>query len=427
MVKKVILDQMEEIDILLKDDRTIERDIKDLSEYLKGPNILSILGVRRAGKSTLALKVARKLGEHGYVNFDDERLYGMGSKELDLLLEAWIEILGEEPDILVLDEIQNIEGWELFVNRMRRRKRIIITGSNANLLEGDLSTHLTGRYIDVHLFPFSFREYLRYRGMEHLEGSILGTSGSSMIRKELAEYLEVGGFPEAYSIGKVMVARIYKDIILKDAILRYGLRNRVAFNDVARYLISNFSREFTYSRVSRVCNISNKNMVSEYISILEEVELLFHLERYSPKLSEQYNSPKKIYCIDPGLVRSIGFNISENSGLLLENVVAIELMRRFRDRDGTLLFYWKDHRQYEVDFVIRRGKKIEKLVQVTYSMDKAETEDRELDSICRASDELGCRDLLIITWNDERKIKRDGKDVVCVPLYKWLLGYDRFR
>lgn len=423
MIKKVITDQIDEVNALLNNNTLIERDIEDPTKYLKDPNILSILGVRRSGKSTLALKIAEKVGNFGYVNFDDERLYGIESKELSLLLEAWIEVLGREPDLLLLDEIQNVEGWELFVNRMRRTRRVIITGSNAHLLEGDLSTHLTGRYIDLHMFPFSFSEYLRYRGVTYEQMDLNSTRGSSSLRKELKDFIEYGGFPEVYSIGSDMLPRIYKDIILKDAILKNDIRNRKAFNEVARYLISNHSREFTYSRISKVCNITNKNMVSEYVGYLEEVEIVFHLERYSKKLSEQYNSPKKAYCIDTGLIGSIGFNISENRGLLMENLVAVELKRRSkREKESYELYYWKDHSQNEVDFVIRKGLRIEKLIQVAFSIDDEDTKKREKEALIKGSNLLDCDDLMIITWNEEGSLEIQGKTIHYVPLYKWLLS-----
>jgi len=422
IVKKVISDQIEEIDIILGDEKLIARDIADPSKYLQKPNILAILGVRRCGKSTYALALARKLGSFGYVNLDDERLFGMPSSELGSLVEAWIEVLGREPDIIVLDEIQNVEGWELFVNRMRRTKRVIITGSNAHLLEGDLSTHLTGRYIDLHMYPFSFTEYLRSKHFEADIDRIAGSSVSSRIRKHLEDYIDTGGFPEAHILGGTILARIYKDIILKDAILRYRIRNRKTFNEVARYLISNYSREFTFSRVARVCGISNKNMASEYSRILEEVGIFFYLERYSPKLSEQYNSPKKSYCIDTGMIRSIGFNISENRGLMMENLVAVELGRRISNKDdGSELYYWKDHSQAEVDFLIRKDGAISELIQVTYSLRDEQTRKREIDGLLKASGELGCDELKIITWNEEEIIYPDDRHIHLIPLYKWLL------
>jgi hypothetical protein len=422
LMRKIILDQFEEIGVLLDNDKIIDREIEIPISEMKEPNILSILGVRRCGKSTLALNIARELGDPCYVNFDDERLFGMDSSELGLIIDAWLDIHGEEPDVIVLDEIQNIVGWELFVNRMRRTRRVIITGSNANLLEGDLSTHLTGRYVDLRLDPFSFREYLSLIGKKDEIGKMDGTKGSSVLRRSLERYIEKGGFPEVHTRGGNILARIYKDILLKDAILRYGIRNRTSFNEVSRYLLSNYSREFTYSRIGRVCNISNKNMVSEYVRILEEVGLFFHLERYSKKISSQNNSPKKAYSIDTGLANTIGFNISENKGLLMENVVAIELRRSYNNNfNETGLYYWKDHSSSEVDFVIREDRTIKRLIQVSYSIESEPTRNRELRNLIKASDLLGCEDLLIITWNDdERYIELDDHQIKILPLYKWL-------
>ena len=423
IVKKVISDQLEEVELILNDQTLIERDVNDPSGFLKKPNILAILGVRRSGKSTYALKVANCIGKFGYANMDDERLYGMPSSQLNLLLEAWIEVLGEEPDLIVLDEIQNIKGWELFVNRMRRTKRVIITGSNANLLEGELSTHLTGRYIDIRMFPFSFIEFLRFFEIDVESINVNSTSTSSTLRSKLEEYMVSGGFPESITIGGNILARIYKDIILKDAILRFKIRNRKAFNEVSRYLISNYSREFTFSRVARVCGITSNNMVSEFAGILEEVGLYFHLERYSKKLSEQYNSPKKSYCVDNGIIDAIGFNISENRGLLMENLVALELRRRISNLDSdNQIYYWKDHSGKEVDFLLRRNRKIEELIQVTYSLKDELVQKREVLALLDASKNTGCENLKIITWNEEKKLEYDKQHIMVIPLYKWLIS-----
>jgi len=412
----ILLDQKEEIELIFKGNRIIHRDVQkeELMKYLDRPNILALLGIRRSGKSTLAhlLMGDRK---YGYVNFDDERFKGLDHDGLNAVLEAVYRIEGDI-DHLVLDEIQNVDNWELFANRIRRTKKVIITGSNARLLSGDLATHLTGRYVPINLYPFSFREHLAMNGMKVKEN--YSTKERAAVKSLLNEYLSTGGLPEVALFGKRMARQIYGDIITKDIITRHDIRKDTTFGELARYLVSNTACEFTYSKLKRIFDIKRVETVKKYVEYLRSAYLVVILERYSPKMKEQIKAPRKIYCMDNGIVNAVGFRFQDSMGTMMENTVALELMRmRDHDRPDIDIFYWKDHSQREVDFVLKEGPKVVELIQVTFAEGYRDIRERELISLRASGERLGCCNLTVITSDHEGC--KEG--ISYVPLWKWLL------
>lgn len=416
ILKRVITDQRSEIEKTFREQDIIGReDTAYLTKFLKHPNILVILGVRRGGKSIFSLLLSKQFKESvAHLNFDDERLVGLKTGDLDNILQAFYELYGEVP-LIILDEIQNVPGWELFVNRLRRTKKVIITGSNSKLLSGELATHLTGRYIDFTLYPFSFGETLDSRPDIYL------TKDRAGIRRQLDEYLRGSGFPEFRRFGSSIVVRTYGDIISKDCIRRHDIREEETFRELARYLISNFSGEFTYSKLLKIFGLKDPHTVKNYVSYIQEAFLIAVLERFSPKLKQQAIAPKKVYAIDQGFCNFIGFRLSEDRGRILENVVCIELLRKKARNHGMELYYWKDHQQNEVDFVIKKGRKVAQLIQVCYDISDPTTKEREIKALLKASEELGCRDLLVITSEKEGEETIDGKRITYVPLWRYLL------
>ena len=411
--KSIIKEQREELEKIEREEKIIERtNLEESKKLLKYPNILAILGIRRCGKSIFSYLLAKQ-HKFAYINFDDERFAGLRSDDLNKVLESLYELYGDI-DYIILDEIQNVDNWELFVNRLRRTKKIILTGSNSKLLSGELSTHLTGRYLDKVLFPFSFKEFLKLKGFK--ENKVYTTQEKSEIMKLLQEYLEMGGFPEAYKFGKGMISRIYEDILTKDILLRHNITKKEEIKRLAKYLITNASEEVTYSKLARIFNIKHVSTISNWISYLENAFLIFKLERFDFKLKQQFIAPKKVYCIDSGLINSIGFKFSENKGKVIENEVALELQRRKGVDKSLEVYYWKDHQQKEVDFVLKRDKKIEALIQVSYINSKEEIKEREINALVKSSKELRCKNLLVITWDYESEEK-----IKFVPLWKWLL------
>jgi len=418
--RAIIREQREELEEVEVRERIIERESSGRARgYLKYPNIIAIIGVRRCGKSIFSYLLAKGT-KFGYVNFDDERLSDIKTEDLDKILEAIYELYGDV-DYIILDEIQNVAKWELFANRLRRTKRVIITGSNSNLLAGELGTHLTGRYISMPMFPFSFREFLDFKGFK--KRSAYTTREKAELLKLLREYLETGGFPEVYKFGRAILHRTYDDIITKDLLLRYRIKKRDDIRKLAKYLITNFSQEISYSNLAKIFNVKHVSTVSNWVSYLENCFLIFKLERFAFKLKQQFLAPRKIYCVDAGIINSIGFKFSENLGKLMENTIAIELQREKAIDDTKEIYYWKDHQQNEVDFVIKKGTKVEELIQVTYGNDKEEIKEREIKSLLKAGEELRCKNLSVITWDYEGSEKSKGGRINFIPFWKRLVGY----
>ena len=412
--KKIIKEQKEELVTIEKEENIIIREkLEEARRSLKYPNILAILGIRRCGKSIFSYLLTKGTSS-GYINFDDERLIELKSENFDDILTSFYDLYGD-PNYIILDEIQNVKNWELFVNRLRRTKRVILTGSNSKLLAGELSTHLTGRYIDIELFPFSFREFLLKKKFK--ENIAYTTKEKTELLNHLKEYLLIGGFPEAYKFGKAMISRIYEDILTKDILLRYRTVKIEELKKLANYLITNSSQETTYTRLSKILGIKHITTISNWISYLENSFLIFRVERFDFKLKQQFIAPKKFYCIDTGLINYVGFQFSDNIGRMIENEVAIELQRR-KEKLQTSIYYWKDHQQNEVDFVIKDDKIIKSLIQVTYSTSKNDVREREIQALLKASKELKCNNLTVITWDYEAK----EDNIKFIPLWKWLLN-----
>jgi predicted AAA+ superfamily ATPase len=370
-----------------------------------------------------------------YINFDDERLFDFTSKDFDLLIQAFYELYGDF-DYVVLDEPHNIQGWELFVSRLRRTKKVIITGSNSKLLSGELATHLTGRYIDFTLFPFSFREFLRFYDFSLSPEDVYSTKKEAQVKKFLDDYLSAGGFPERLIFGREILVRIYSDIIEKDILTRYKIKKKKTFKELTRYLISNFSSEISLNKLKNIFGIKDVHTLKNWISFLENAYLIFILERFSFKLKEQFIAPKKVYCIDTGLAGVIGYKLMEDKGKLMENLVAVELLRRKSYwYNSWEIYYWKDHQQNEVDFVIKEGKDVVQLIQVCYDIEMYKTKEREIKSLVKASKELRCNNLTIINWdyygeeevqNQFERGKKSKKFIIkFIPLWRWLIEVEK--
>jgi hypothetical protein len=416
-LKKIISEQREEFEKAFREEQIIERErIEYVKQFLTHPNILAILGVRRSGKSIFALLLAKEINENfGYINFDDERLIGAKTEDLDKILQAFYELYGDIK-LVIIDEPQNVAGWELFANRLRRTKKVIITGSNSQLLSGELATHLTGRHIDFTLYPFSFTEILNFKPNIYL------TSDIAKIQRQLDSYLKGSGFPEFRKFGSSIIEHIYHDIINKDCLDRHEIKNKKTFKELSNYLISNFSNEFTYSKLSNIFNIKDVHTVKNYIDYLKEAFIIVVLDRFSPKLKQQVIAPKKVYVIDHGVCNFLSFKLSKNSGNLLENVICVELLRRKSVNYCLEVYYWKDYQQNEVDFVIKEGQKIKSLIQACYDLSDLETKEREIKSLVKASKELKCKDLFIINRDKDGEEIIKGLKIKFIPLWKWLLA-----
>jgi len=422
-IKRIIASQREEIEDLFRSERMIEREVnkESLRNFLKHPNVLAILGVRRCGKSVLSYMLLRN-ETSGYINFFDERLAGLTAKDLENVLQAFYELYSPGIEFLLFDEIQHVNGWERFISRLRTSKKIIITGSSSQLLSGELSTSLTGRHMDLELYPFNFREFLKINGVELTDDWAYSTRQISVVKKNLEKFLKIGGFPETSKFGARMLLTVYSDILEKDIIKRHNIKKEMTFKEIAKYLVSNFSSEFTFSKLKRIFGIKDVHTVKNYVEYMREAYLLLVVERFSTKLKQSFIAPKKIYCVDTGIANAIGFKLSESMGKLMENTVAIELTRRksyeFNDWE---IFYWKDYQQHEVDFIVKEKERVPQLIQVTHASARDEIEKREFEALVKAGEELRSKNLLVITWDLEDEAEYKGKEIKFLPLWKWLL------
>lgn len=418
MMRDILLLQKRELDARLKE-KYVERSVD--SKKLSGGLINVIIGPRRAGKSFFAVHALSRQGVFGYVNFDDEKL--IETRDYNNIVDA-INTLYNNPGSILLDEIQNLDKWELFVNRLNRQGyNIVITGSNSNLLSKELATHLTGRYLLTNIFPFSFKEYL---GVEEKELT------ESEIKEKLVLYLTYGGYPEPLlkkAEYKDYLSTLFNAIIYKDIVKRFKIRNVQAIEDIAVYLISNTAQEFSYNTLCNVTKCKSVHTVQKYLGYLEEAFIFFKINRFSFKVRDQIASNKKLYCIDNGFIHARAFKFSPDIGKLYENIAAIELKKH--EMNGHInIYFWKSDQQEEVDFVVRKEGQTKQLIQVCYDLENRKTRDREIRALLKASKELGCKDLLVLTEDSQSEEVIDwfgiSEKVKFIPLWKWLLNSPHF-
>lgn len=413
MVKDIIILQKRELAQKLKE-LYIPREAK--FKKIKSDLIKVVIGPRRAGKSSFSINYLSKLSGFGYVNFDDEKLVDIA--DYNEIISA-VNSVYDNPKYLLLDEIQNLAKWELFVNRLQRQGyNLIITGSNSNLLSSELSTHLTGRYSSVLIFTFSFKEFMKYGGAELTEVEI---------KERLNTYLESGGYPEPLVKKlnyKEYLLTLLDSIIYKDIVKRHKIRSAQGIEDLSTYLISNVAKDYSYNTLIQVTKCKSVHTVEKYLNYLEESFVLFKLNRFSFKIKEQINSPKKIYCFDNGFINAKAFKVSRDIGRIYENTAAIELKKREIAGEADV-FYWKNREQQEVDFVVKKNAKVKQLIQVCYNFDDLAVKKREIRALILASKELKCRDLLVITDDYEAEKNEEWfgikRKIKFMPLWKWLL------
>ena len=411
ILKEIILDQNE-----FKQD-IIQRDfLERVEEKRKSDFIVIISGVRRCGKSTL-LNEFRKNQKYNkyYLNFDDERLNDFNVKDFDKLYKVFTELYGDEKTFY-FDEIQNIFGFEKFLRRLYEKNKIYITGSNSNLLSKELGTHLTGRYVQIELFPFSFSEFLKFKKFKIEKNDFYKRVKMTIVKNLFREYLKSGGFYQFLNTkDKDFFKYLYDSILYKDVIVRYKLQNEKNIKDVLYYLISNVGKEFSYNSLKNITNILNSTTIKEYINYLEEVYLIFTINKFDYSLKKQLVNPKKVYSIDNGLSNSISFKFSEDFGRQLENIVFLHYKRKSIYE----IFYHK--KKYECDFLLKEKDKIVKAVQVTKTLNY-ENEKREVMGLVEAVKEYGLKEGLILTYeDDEREFVRERVKIKVRQIWKYLL------
>lgn len=410
----------EQYDLFVSKDLGTEREIlKTLSKPIKSPHVLVITGLRRVGKSTLLAQIAKKYlaQKFYYINFEDERLLNFTTKDFDSLHETLISIFGERK-IFLFDEIQNVPEWERFVRRLYDQGyKFMITGSNASLLSQELGTRLTGRHLKIELFPFSFREYLNFYNVKIPKLDILTTTQRGKLLKYQSDYMLSGGIPDALKYPDINLHKtLYDDVLYRDIATRYRLNNTKELKELAFYLISNISSLISFNKLKELLMLGSTNTVKSYIDYLETSWLFFTLNKYAYSVKEQQIASKKIYTIDTGLAKSIGFSFSNNLGGLIENIVYLNLRQNQKN-----LYYYKTADNYEVDFYSPNENLF---IQVSYYLDKINI-DREIRALVKANIEKDSSNiknrLIIITENLKNTITVGDKKITILPLYEWLL------
>ena len=400
------------------------------------PNIVvSVTGVRRAGKTYICRQILRRLIEQSlrreqtlYTNFEDPSLQPyLSTGFLQDLYDTYRYHLNPRDEaVIVLDEVQNLPGWERWVRAMMEKNentRIIVTGSSSKIMSIELSHILTGRYIDIRVYPLSFKEYLRFKGVsiENLD------IRRSEMENKIMGYLEYGGFPtvtltEDREMRREFLKELFESIVTRDIAARYGLRKIYELKSTVVILLQNIS---AMSSVQKVVNTLKSigvkispATINEYLHYLKESLLFQFVPIFSYKVKDQMQYPRKVYCVYTGLINAVVFRMSNNLGRLAENIVAIELFHRYEDNK---IFYWKDKMGREVDFVIVENRKPLQLIQVTWNIEDKKTRDREIRAILSAAEELSVDKLLILTGDTEERLKVDQRDIDVIPIWKWLL------
>lgn len=380
-----------------------------------------VIGVRRSGKSTICHKVLlEKNIEYAYVNFDDDRMSDVKTEDLNTVLSCIYQVYGSDIQYLFIDEIQNVDGWYLFVNRLLRTNiKVFVTGSNAKLLSGELATHLTGRYNEIRLYPFSFSEYCDFH---KIDTQSITTKADAERKRAFVEYVNDGGFPEIQNLRnkRVYVQSLIEAIVTKDIQKRFKVRNVDTLRKITHHLINNICQEINYDEISKLLNITD-NTVRKYVDYLRQAFLIQLLTKYSYKSKERIRNAKS-YIIDPGLQnnRDNAF-ASENIGWRLENIVYIELLRRCSNNFLDIYYYKANSRSKEVDFVVCNQNKTVELIQVAYDIDNVKTYNREVSSLINASTQLHCDNLSLIAFTNTRDIELQGKTIHIISAIEWLL------
>lgn len=394
-LKEVILSQRDYLD--KADLGTIRR--KELA--IRDSFAALITGIRRCGKSTFLNQILKKQNKSYYLNLEDPRLEGFELSDFNRTELVLDEMYGPG-GVYFFDELQNIEKWEKFIRYLiDKKERVVLTGSNASLLSRELGTKLTGRHLQLELFPFSYQEFLDWRK-------------KSPSIDSFEEYFTRGGFPEYLKQkNPAILQELLSDVVMKDIAIRFGIRNTNILNKMVIYLISNVGKEFSYNSIKNMLEIKSVQSVIDYIFYLENAYLIFTIPRFSYSYKQQQVNPKKVYSIDNGFSSNNSASFSKDKGKMLENQVFLGLRRKFKK-----IFYFQD--QGECDFIIKEKDKIMKAVQVCFDFNE-ENKSREIKGLLSTLQYFNLSPGLILTYNQEDEFLLENKKIIIQPVWKWLL------
>lgn len=418
ILETILSDQAEELE-LKKKQKFCRRKEEDLIDP-DSPQAQVVIGVRRSGKSTLCYNaLIRKGVKFAYVNFDDERLINLTATDLNDVLEVLYKINGDF-NYLFIDEIQNIPEWYLFVNRLLRRQiHVIITGSNAKLLSGELATHLTGRHHTINLYPFSFSEYCEAKGIDTMS---MSTMAVARRRAVFDDYMRKGGFPELSRVRneRDYIDELVRNILQRDIEQRFKVKHVTSFEEMSQHLLNIAPDIVVDKKLKEAFGFGSQHTAKNYVGYLKQAYLLVGLHKYSPK-SQQRLTADKIYPIDVSLMnrRSDAFS-GENLGWRLETIVYLELLRRYKSQ-GFDIYYFSE-RSGECDFVICEGRKAVVAIQVSYDISNEKTRKREISGLLLAAKKTGCKNLLLLTDHSYEDIETEDYKIAVRPVFDYLLN-----
>ncbi len=417
ILERVVIDQQEELQDILS--RPLchrqEEQFIDLNSHLAQ----IVIGVRRSGKSTLCMNALNNSKvSYAYVNLDDDRLMDMSASDFDNMLECLYKVYGDFTH-LFLDEVQNIEGWHLFVNRMLRRgMHIVVTGSNSKLLSSELSTHLTGRHHVIELFPFSFFDFCNYHGMAM---SPLSTRTRGLLQRLFDEYMQQGGFPELLveSNAKSYISSLLQNIVTQDIQRRFSVRHTDTFLRLVNHLLNVTPAIIVRKRLMLLFDISSAHTLGNYLSYLSQTYLISPVTKYSTKSSLR-TTGEKCYAIDVAFMnnRPDAF-VGKNLGWRMETIVYLELRRRATTVNYDVYYYAE--RSAEADFIVCEANQPLAVYQVCYSIDSPRTRNREIRGAVAAAKATHVKETYIITYNESETINVDGIVIQVIPIWEWLV------
>ena len=410
-LRQILIDQQE---IFNNKKEYIEREL-DLDYYLKGNEIVIISGIRRCGKSTLLKLLSEKFSKKAaYINFDDVKFVSFSLENFEDIEKNVLEIYGKNITYY-LDEIQNIPYWEKWVNNLYSKNiKVFVTGSNSNLLSSEISTYLTGRNKVIRLNPFSFNEYLKLKKI-NFNLNKLSTDDKVILLKHFKEYFENGGFPLILKNNDLELSKQYfEDILNKDILSRYNIREQKELKDLILFLFSNVGSIYSYSTLKSISGIKSLSTIKNYISYFENVFLLYQINRFDYSIKKQKVSSSKIYVGDNSFLKTVAFNFSENKGNRLENLVFLNLKNK-----GKEIYYHLNKK--ECDFVIKEGLKITQVIQVSLSLSNPMTKKREIEGLIEAMNNYKLKEGLILTEDEESIELHQDKKIIIKPIWKWLL------
>ncbi len=439
MDKNAILEVLEDWNLWKKEmytGQTRTEYVERCFELLKTNVVIDLIGVRRSGKSFIMKQIMKQLTcstiektDVLMVNFEDRRFTEFTSSTLDEIYTVYVtSVKPVHKPFVFLDEVQNVPQWERWVRSMHElgKAKIVISGSSSKLLSGELATVLTGRHLDVFVFPLSFREFLKFKGLE-IKDTLDIVAEQQKIIGHFIEYLEFGGFPEVVlsENKKLLLLTYFDDILTKDIERRYKLKKSEKLRSLAKFYLTNTSNLITFNSLRKFL-ATTTSTIEKFSSYLEEVNVLFFVKRFSFKVKEQEKSPRKVYANDVGLANALGFKFSPQSGSIAENIVAIELHTLARKDPTVEVYYWRANDGREVDFIIKIHSKVQQLIQVCWNLEEYKTKEREARALLLASSKLSCKNLLILTEKYEAEEEfewfKNKEKIKFMPLWKWLLN-----